>query len=77
MTKQGNRAERHIPVLLQPVLAGLVPLDGAKIIDGTFGAGGYTRALLNAGAEVIALDRDPHAIHEGQSLVDEFFHDFV
>ncbi|WP_317993492.1 16S rRNA (cytosine(1402)-N(4))-methyltransferase RsmH [Bartonella gliris] len=73
MTKQGNRAERHIPVLLQPVLAGLVPLDGAKIIDGTFGAGGYTRALLNAGAEVIALDRDPHAIHEGQSLVDEFF----
>ncbi|WP_208439102.1 16S rRNA (cytosine(1402)-N(4))-methyltransferase RsmH [Bartonella quintana] len=73
MTKPGNRAERHIPVLLQPVLAGLMPLIGAKVIDGTFGAGGYTRALLNAGAQVIALDRDPHAVREGQSLVDEFF----
>ncbi|MGF7157377.1 16S rRNA (cytosine(1402)-N(4))-methyltransferase RsmH [Bartonella heixiaziensis] len=73
MTKQGHRAERHIPVLLQPVLAGLAPLVGARVIDGTFGAGGYTRAFLNAGAEVIALDRDPHAICEGQSLVNEFF----
>lgn len=73
MTKKDQRAERHIPVLLQPVLAGLMPLVGAKVIDGTFGAGGYTRALLKAGAEVIALDRDPHAIGAGQSLVDEFF----
>ncbi|WP_455481623.1 16S rRNA (cytosine(1402)-N(4))-methyltransferase RsmH [Bartonella sp. B35(2025)] len=73
MTKYDNRAERHIPVLLQPVLAGLAPLVGAKVIDGTFGAGGYTRALLNEGADVIALDRDPYAIREGQSLVDEFF----
>ncbi|WP_442894704.1 16S rRNA (cytosine(1402)-N(4))-methyltransferase RsmH [Bartonella sp. CB169] len=73
VTEQGHKAERHIPVLLQPVLAGLMPLGGARVIDGTFGAGGYTRALLNAGAEVIALDRDPHAIGAGQSLVDEFF----
>ncbi|EJF83024.1 16S rRNA (cytosine(1402)-N(4))-methyltransferase RsmH [Bartonella rattimassiliensis] len=73
MTKQDQRAERHIPVLLQPVLAGLMPLVGAKVIDGTFGAGGYTRALLKAGAQVIALDRDPYAIGAGQSLVDEFF----
>ncbi|WP_375681309.1 16S rRNA (cytosine(1402)-N(4))-methyltransferase RsmH [Bartonella sp. AP60NXGY] len=73
MIKQDQRAERHIPVLLQPVLAGLMPLVGAKVIDGTFGAGGYTRALLKAGAQVIALDRDPHAISAGQSLVDEFF----
>ncbi len=73
LTEQGHRAERHIPVLLQPVLAGLMPLVGARVIDGTFGAGGYTRALLNAGAEVIALDRDPHAIEKGQLLVDEFF----
>ncbi|WP_273758341.1 16S rRNA (cytosine(1402)-N(4))-methyltransferase RsmH [Bartonella sp. AU55XJBT] len=73
MTKQDQRAERHIPVLLQPVLAGLMPLVGAKVIDGTFGAGGYTRALLKAGAQVIALDRDPHAIGAGQPLVDEFF----
>ncbi|WP_019222412.1 16S rRNA (cytosine(1402)-N(4))-methyltransferase RsmH [Bartonella rattaustraliani] len=73
MTEQSHKAERHIPVLLQPVLAGLAPLVGAKVIDGTFGAGGYTRALLNAGADVIALDRDPHAIRDGQALVDEFF----
>ncbi|MBB6159231.1 16S rRNA (cytosine1402-N4)-methyltransferase [Bartonella doshiae] len=73
LIEQSNRAERHIPVLLQSVLAGLVPLEGAKVIDGTFGAGGYTRALLNAGAEVLALDRDPHAICVGQALVDEFF----
>ncbi|WP_375633013.1 MULTISPECIES: 16S rRNA (cytosine(1402)-N(4))-methyltransferase RsmH [unclassified Bartonella] len=73
MIKQDQRAERHIPVLLQPVLAGLMPLVGAKVIDGTFGAGGYTRALLKAGAQVIALDRDPHAISAGQSLVEEFF----
>ncbi|WP_455475032.1 16S rRNA (cytosine(1402)-N(4))-methyltransferase RsmH [Bartonella sp. B30(2025)] len=73
LRQQNNRAERHIPVLLQQVLAGLAPLAGVKIIDGTFGAGGYTRALLNAGADVIALDRDPQAIREGQPLVDEFF----
>lgn len=73
LIEQGHRAERHIPVLLQPVLAGLMPLVGARVIDGTFGAGGYTRALLNAGAQVIALDRDPHAIEKGQLLVEEFF----
>ncbi|WP_455478992.1 16S rRNA (cytosine(1402)-N(4))-methyltransferase RsmH [Bartonella sp. B23] len=73
MTEHGHKTERHIPVLLQPVLAGIAPLGGAKVIDGTFGAGGYTRAFLNAGAEVVALDRDPHAIREGQFLVNEFF----
>ncbi|WP_455476697.1 16S rRNA (cytosine(1402)-N(4))-methyltransferase RsmH [Bartonella sp. B41] len=73
VTGQGNRVERHIPVLLRPVLAKLAPLVGAKVIDGTFGAGGYTRALLNEGADVIALDRDPNAIRDGQQLVDEFF----
>ncbi|WP_336276525.1 16S rRNA (cytosine(1402)-N(4))-methyltransferase RsmH [Bartonella sp. CB178] len=73
MTQQGNKAERHIPVLLQSVLAGLAPLAGAKIIDGTFGAGGYARAFLDAGADVVALDRDPQAIREGQPLVEEFF----
>ncbi|MCZ2204068.1 16S rRNA (cytosine(1402)-N(4))-methyltransferase RsmH [Bartonella sp. A05] len=72
MTEQGNKIEHHIPVLLQSVLSGLAPLAGAKVIDGTFGAGGYTRALLNAGADVIALDRDPYAIREGKTLVDQF-----
>lgn len=49
----------HVPVLLDEVLAALAPLEGARIVDGTFGAGGYSRALLAAGASVIAIDRDP------------------
>ncbi|MEO1775760.1 MAG: 16S rRNA (cytosine(1402)-N(4))-methyltransferase RsmH [Pseudomonadota bacterium] len=61
----------HIPVLLEPVIAALAPLEGARVIDGTFGAGGYTRAILAAGAEVLALDRDPTAIAAGEALVAE------
>ncbi len=61
-----------MPVLLQPVLDVLQPHDGDIIIDGTFGAGGYTRALLKVpGVRVIAIDRDPSAIAAGQALVDE------
>jgi len=63
---------RHIPVMLAEVLTHLSPAPGAVILDGTFGAGGYTRALLEQGAEVIALDRDPNAIEGGQALVKEF-----
>ncbi len=63
---------RHIPVLLEAVISALHPLDGQIIIDGTFGAGGYTRALLAAAdVRVIALDRDPSAIGAGQSLVSD------
>jgi 16S rRNA (cytosine1402-N4)-methyltransferase len=51
----------HIPVLLRPLLRAVSPVRGVWL-DGTFGAGGYTRALLDAGAErVIAVDRDPLA----------------
>lgn len=51
----------HIPVLLRPLLAAIAPVQGVWL-DGTFGAGGYTRALLDAGADrVIAVDRDPLA----------------
>ena len=63
---------RHVPVMLAEVLTHLSPAPGAVILDGTFGAGGYTRALLEQGAEVIALDRDPTAIAGGQALVAEF-----
>jgi 16S rRNA (cytosine1402-N4)-methyltransferase len=62
-------AAPHIPVLLDEVVAGLAPQPGETHVDGTFGAGGYTRALLIAGARVIAFDRDPDAIAEGQALV--------
>jgi 16S rRNA (cytosine1402-N4)-methyltransferase len=59
---------RHIPVLLAEVLGALAPKPGDRIIDGTFGAGGYSRALLEAGASVIALDRDPSAIAAGRVM---------
>ncbi len=64
---------RHIPVLLTEVLEALQPNDGQRFIDGTFGAGGYTRAILKAAnCEVLAFDRDPGAIAAGLALVDEF-----
>ncbi len=51
----------HIPVLLRPLLAGVAPVSG-RWLDGTFGAGGYTRGLLEAGADkVYGVDRDPLA----------------
>ncbi len=60
MTGPGARA--HIPVLLDEVVAALDPRPGDVIVDATFGAGGYTRRLLDAGAVVHAFDRDPDAI---------------
>lgn len=64
---------RHIPVLLSEVLANLQPTSGETYIDGTFGAGGYTRAILKAAdCHVLALDRDPRAIAEAQALAREF-----
>ncbi len=62
----------HIPVLLTEVLDALTPAPGKIILDATFGAGGYSRAILSAGADVIALDRDTHAITSGQTIVGEF-----
>ncbi|MBL8788962.1 MAG: 16S rRNA (cytosine(1402)-N(4))-methyltransferase RsmH [Rhizobiales bacterium] len=63
-------ASRHIPVLLQEVLQALAPASGEVIVDGTFGAGGYSRAILaTATCEVIAIDRDPNAIAAGQAMV--------
>ena len=50
----------HVPVLMAEVLEALAPLPGSHIVDGTFGAGGYSRALLEAGASVTAIDRDPN-----------------
>lgn len=52
----------HVPVLLEPILAAVAPVRGVWL-DGTFGAGGYARALLDAGAaRVIGVDRDPEAL---------------
>lgn len=49
----------HIPVLMNEVVDALAPAPGQIIVDGTFGAGGYTRAILATGASVTAFDRDP------------------
>ncbi len=56
----------HVPVLLDEVVTALAPAPGTVIVDATFGAGGYTRRLLEAGATVHAFDRDPDAIAAGR-----------
>ena len=60
-------APAHLPVLLDEVVVALAPSPGELMIDATFGAGGYTRALLDRGARVIAFDRDPDAIATGRA----------
>ncbi len=59
---------RHLPVLLSEVIAQLAVREGGVYIDGTFGAGGYTRANLAEGGRVLAIDRDPAAIAAGRAL---------
>jgi 16S rRNA (cytosine1402-N4)-methyltransferase len=63
----------HVPVMLAEVLRMLAPKDGAHYVDGTFGGGGYTRAILEAAdCRVLGIDRDPDAIARGQKLVEHF-----
>jgi 16S rRNA (cytosine1402-N4)-methyltransferase len=70
MTSTGAKTAPHVPVLVSEVVAALDIGRGDIAVDGTFGAGGYTRAMLGAGAgRVIGLDRDPDAIECGRSLV--------
>ena len=64
-----KRSEIHRPVMLSEVLAVLDPRDGGVYLDGTFGAGGYSRAILDAADCVVwAIDRDPDAIRRGEDL---------
>jgi len=66
-------AAPHIPVMLQEVIDALAPREGGIYIDGTFGRGGYSRAILNAGVgRVIGIDRDPDAIASGQDMARDF-----
>ena len=63
----------HLPVMLNEVLAMLAPKDGEHYVDGTFGGGGYARAILEAAdCRVLGIDRDPDAIARGQKLVAQF-----
>ena len=65
--------EPHIPVMLDEVLAALNPKDGDRIVDATFGAGGYSRAILARGAQVTAFDRDPTARAHAEGLPTDSF----
>jgi 16S rRNA (cytosine1402-N4)-methyltransferase len=62
-------ASPHIPVLCDEVIAALAIAPGECHVDATFGAGGYTRAMMAADARVLACDRDPDALAAGQALV--------
>ncbi|MEM6781044.1 MAG: 16S rRNA (cytosine(1402)-N(4))-methyltransferase RsmH [Pseudomonadota bacterium] len=68
----------HIPVMLNEVLETLSPKDGEVYVDGTFGAGGYSRAFLEAAdCTVIAIDRDADAIERAQGFKKEFGDRFI
>ena len=63
----------HIPVLCKEMIETLNPSPGKVYVDGTFGGGGYTRAILNMGAaKVIAFDRDNDAVKRAQFFSQEF-----
>lgn len=64
--------EKHIPVLLGAVMDVLGDVRGLHILDATFGAGGYSRAFLNAGASVVAFDRDPNVRPDADAMYAEF-----
>ncbi|HUO92977.1 MAG TPA: 16S rRNA (cytosine(1402)-N(4))-methyltransferase RsmH [Rhizomicrobium sp.] len=62
-------SDGHIPVLLSEVIEALSPRDGAHYVDGTFGGGGYARAVLDsAKCSVLGIDQDPDAIARGQLM---------
>ena len=63
----GDTPSPHVPVMVEEVAAAVSPLEGALVIDGTFGAGGYTRRFLAGGARVIGIDRDPTALADARA----------
>jgi 16S rRNA (cytosine1402-N4)-methyltransferase len=66
----------HVSVLLDEVVEAIAPKPGEVLVDATFGAGGYTRALLKRGAKVIAFDRDPAAARFAADLAADHPQDF-
>ncbi len=67
-----QRSPRHIPVLGREAVEWLAPRQGGVYVDATFGAGGYSRAILEvAGARVIGIDRDRTAIAGGFEMVEQ------
>jgi 16S rRNA (cytosine1402-N4)-methyltransferase len=72
MESEERRPEYHRPVLLKEVLGYLRPGPGKTFLDATIGGGGHSRALLEAGAEVIGVDQDPDAIAESMAALAGF-----
>jgi 16S rRNA (cytosine1402-N4)-methyltransferase len=62
----------HAPVLIAEVIEALSPKSDELMIDATFGAGGYARAILATGARVIALDRDPTVQPHAEAVANDF-----
>ncbi len=62
----------HVPVLIDQVIDALSPKPDDVVVDATFGAGGYTRAILATGAEVIGLDRDPTVRPHAEAVANDF-----
>ncbi|MBI4031753.1 MAG: 16S rRNA (cytosine(1402)-N(4))-methyltransferase RsmH [Proteobacteria bacterium] len=63
----------HIPAMLNEVVAALAPAAGEVYVDGTFGAGGYTKAFLDrADCRVVAIDRDPGAAAQAAALQEKY-----
>ncbi len=66
-------AAGHVPVMRAELVEALNPRDGGIYLDGTFGAGGHTKAILDAAdCKVLALDRDPQAVRRGRDLLRDF-----
>jgi len=64
---------RHTPVLLARIIEAMQPREGGRYIDCTLGAGGYSRAILDAAdCQVLALDRDPEALRGAESLTQDY-----
>lgn len=73
LTAVAGGPTRHVPVLVRPAVDFLNVRDGGVYVDATFGAGGYSSAILDAAdCRVIALDRDPMAIAAGADLVEKY-----
>ena len=63
---------KHVPVLLDAVMNALGDIRGKRIVDCTFGAGGYSCAFLDAGADVVAFDRDPNVANDAKKLTNKY-----
>jgi len=71
-TAAPSQTPEHVPVLVDAVLAALAPRDDATYVDATFGAGGYSEALLGAArCRVVGIDRDPDAVARGRALAEQ------